>query len=94
MRLRGCPFYVARFANADALFTRPPHTSTDEMWFIYWVDRVGTKTPVPIYAILHLKGERFYSSYHDEETVLIEDEQCQRIGGGHKAAKFRFLLFL
>ncbi len=24
----------------------------------------------------------------------IEDEQCQRIGGGYKAVKFRFLLFL
>jgi hypothetical protein len=24
----------------------------------------------------------------------IEDEQCQRIGGGYTAAKFRFLLFL
>src|SRR5258708_1352567 len=24
----------------------------------------------------------------------IEDEQCQRIGGGHEAKKFRFLLFL
>src|SRR5271165_5242021 len=24
----------------------------------------------------------------------IEDEQCQRIGGGHKAANSRFLLFL
>jgi hypothetical protein len=29
-----------------------------------------------------------------KEAGLIEDEQCQRIGGGHKAAKFRFLLFL
>jgi hypothetical protein len=34
------------------------------------------------------------SSYGDEENGLIEDEQCQRIGGGHKAVKFRFLLFL
>jgi hypothetical protein len=24
----------------------------------------------------------------------VEDEQCQRIGGGHEATKFRFLLFL
>ena len=24
----------------------------------------------------------------------IEDEQCQRIGGGYEAVKFRFLLFL
>jgi hypothetical protein len=24
----------------------------------------------------------------------IEDEQCQKIGGGYKALKFRFLLFL
>ena len=24
----------------------------------------------------------------------IEDEQCQRIGGGYEAMKFRFLLFL
>jgi hypothetical protein len=24
----------------------------------------------------------------------IEDEQCQRIGGGYEALKFRFLLFL
>jgi hypothetical protein len=26
--------------------------------------------------------------------LTIEDEQCQKIGGGYKAVKFRFLLFL
>ena len=25
---------------------------------------------------------------------IVEDEQCQKIGGGYKALKFRFLLFL
>jgi len=29
-----------------------------------------------------------------EEGWTIEDEQCQKIGGGYKALKFRFLLFL
>jgi hypothetical protein len=29
-----------------------------------------------------------------EEAWTIEDEQCQKIGGGYKALKFRFLLFL
>jgi hypothetical protein len=29
-----------------------------------------------------------------EEDWTIEDEQCQKIGGGYKALKFRFLLFL
>jgi hypothetical protein len=29
-----------------------------------------------------------------EEVWTIEDEQCQKIGGGYKALKFRFLLFL
>jgi hypothetical protein len=28
------------------------------------------------------------------EGWAIEDEQCQKIGGGYKAVKFRFLLFL
>ena len=28
------------------------------------------------------------------EGWTIEDEQCQKIGGGYKAVKFRFLLFL
>jgi hypothetical protein len=28
------------------------------------------------------------------EAWTIEDEQWQRIGGGYKAVKFRFLLFL
>jgi hypothetical protein len=28
------------------------------------------------------------------KSWAIEDEQCQRIGGGYKAVKFRFLLFL
>jgi hypothetical protein len=28
------------------------------------------------------------------EGWTIEDEQWQKIGGGHKAVKFRFLLFL
>jgi hypothetical protein len=25
---------------------------------------------------------------------MIEDEQCQKVGGGYKAVRFRFLLFL
>jgi hypothetical protein len=29
-----------------------------------------------------------------EEGWTIEAEQCQKIGGGYKALKFRFLLFL
>jgi len=29
-----------------------------------------------------------------EPGRTIEDEQCQRIGGGYEAVKFRFLLFL
>jgi hypothetical protein len=29
-----------------------------------------------------------------EEGWTIEDEQCQKIGGGYKAVKFGFLLFL
>jgi hypothetical protein len=33
-------------------------------------------------------------SWRYEEIWTIEDEQCQRIGGEHKAMKFRFLLFL
>jgi hypothetical protein len=28
------------------------------------------------------------------ESWTVEDEQCQKIGGGYKAVKFRFLLFL
>jgi hypothetical protein len=28
------------------------------------------------------------------EGWTIEDEQCQKIGGGYEAVKFRFLLFL
>ena len=28
------------------------------------------------------------------EGWTVEDEQCQKIGGGYKAVKFRFLLFL
>ena len=28
------------------------------------------------------------------EGWTIEDEQCQKIGGGYRAVKFRFLLFL
>jgi hypothetical protein len=28
------------------------------------------------------------------KSWTIEDEQCQKIGGGYKAVKFRFLLFL
>jgi hypothetical protein len=32
--------------------------------------------------------------YPSEEGWTIEDEQCQKIGGGYKALKFRFLLFL
>jgi hypothetical protein len=28
------------------------------------------------------------------ESWTVEDEQCQKIGGGYKAVKFGFLLFL
>lgn len=47
---------------------------------------------VPIRLVWHLKGERFAPVA--KELGLLEDEQCQRIGGGHEAAKFGFLLFL
>jgi hypothetical protein len=30
----------------------------------------------------------------EQEVGRIEDEQCQKVGGGYKAVKFRFLLFL
>ena len=94
MRLRGSPSYVANFATADALFTRPPHTSTDEIWFII---PAGT---APLLKHLYQSAGFRISRVNEldplsmKEAGLIEDEQCQRIGGGHKAAKFRFLLFL
>jgi len=31
---------------------------------------------------------------YSREGQTIEDKQCQKIGGGYKAVKFRFLLFL
>jgi hypothetical protein len=31
---------------------------------------------------------------HAPAIGLIEDEQCQKIGRGYKAVRFRFLLFL
>jgi hypothetical protein len=34
------------------------------------------------------------AAFHTSEGWTIEDEQCQKIGGGYKAVKFRFLLFL
>ena len=47
-------------------------------------------------------AQRNLASYNAQYSVsltrsdawTIEDEQCQKIGGGYEAAKFRFLLFL
>jgi hypothetical protein len=41
---------------------------------------------------LKLLGKRV--PFTGSEGWTIEDEQCQKIGGGYKAVKFRFLLFL
>ena len=41
--------------------------------------------PIPVREMYHSLGTR---------VGRIEDEQCQKTGGGYKAAKFRFLLFL
>jgi len=49
---------------------------------------------------LHQSAKRSISSVNSvspftpSEGWTIEDEQCQKIGGGCKAVKFRFLLFL
>ncbi len=39
------------------------------------------------------RGNMDQSSSMSEDWT-IEDEQCQRIGGGYEAVNFRFLLFL
>jgi hypothetical protein len=39
-------------------------------------------------------GKAMLENDPSEEGWTIEDEQCQKIGGGYKALKFRFLLFL
>lgn len=41
---------------------------------------------------LKLLGKR--APFTGSEGWTIEDEQCQKIGGGYQAVKFRFLLFL
>ena len=45
------------------------------------------------------EGQAFHSvrpraSFTRSDAWTIEDEQCQKIGGGYEAVKFRFLLFL
>jgi hypothetical protein len=48
----------------------------------------------PICETYHLKCETACRLFTPSEGWTIEDEQCQKIGGGYKAVKFRFLLFL
>jgi hypothetical protein len=56
----------------------------------------------PAGCFLHSRMSREVASkpwqYKDRQPPghgwTIEDEQCQRIGGGYEAMKFRFLLFL
>ena len=47
-------------------------------------------------TILDVKQRAAFTGFGalDYPGRTIEDEQCQRIGGGDKAVKFRFLLFL
>jgi len=40
------------------------------------------------------KAGKMDQSSSTSQDWTIEDEQCQRIGGGYEALKFRFLLFL
>jgi hypothetical protein len=40
------------------------------------------------------KAGKLDQSSSTSQDWTVEDEQCQRIGGGYEAVKFRFLLFL